>query len=430
MVILLLVVAGFVLLGAGVPITFTFGLCTVALALYTWPGTLGLGMVSINTYNVVTTETIIAVPLFVLMAEVIMVSGLGTRVFDAVQKLFWRIPGGLATSSMISSIGFAAITGSSVANTATVGGVAVKEMVDRKYDHRLAVGSIAAGGALAILIPPSTFMVIYGVVSNTSIVKLFVGGVIPGLMLGGMFIAYIMARCIANPALCPSVRPSYKNDWVLKAIWDVLPLATLAVSMLGVLYAGIATPNEVAAVGVVLATIIALFQADLTVAKLYSAVTRSVVTNCMIFWIMIGTWSFGYILTYLGVGKQISDLVQIWGVQPLAIILAINLLLLVLGCLLDPGAIVMLVMPLVLPVLLAAHIDLVWFGIIFTINMEMGMVTPPFGLNLFVMRGIAPPEVSTADIIWGAMPFVLIEMLAIAILTAFPKIALWLPSLM
>lgn len=430
MMILLLIIIGFLLLGAGVPIVFTFGLCTLALALMTWPGALGLNMVAFNTYNVVTAETVIAVPLFVLMAEVIMVSGLGTRVFDAVQKLFWRIPGGLATSSMISSIGFAAITGSSVANTATVGGVAIKEMVDRRYDHRLAVGSIAAGGALAILIPPSTFMVIYGVITNTSIVKLFVAGVIPGLMLGGMFIAYIMIRTILKPTLAPSVRPEYGSGWVLKAIWDVLPLATLAFSMLGALYAGIATPNEVAAIGVVLATLIGILQAEMTVTKFYSAVARAVVTNCMIFWIMIGTWSFGYILTYLGVGNEISELVRIWGVQPLAIILAINVLLLILGCLLDPGAIVMLVMPLVLPVLIAANIDLVWFGIIFTINMEMGMVTPPFGLNLFVMRGIAPAQVRTSDIIWGALPFVVIEMLAIAVLTAFPQIALWLPSMM
>jgi tripartite ATP-independent transporter DctM subunit len=428
MMIFLIIVAGFVLLGAGVPITFAFGLCTIALALVTWPGVIGLNMVALNTYSVVTTETIIAVPLFVLMAEVIMVSGLGTRVFDAVQKLFWRVPGGLATSSMISSIGFAAITGSSVANTATIGGVAVKEMVDRKYDHRLSVGSIAAGGALAILIPPSTFMVIYGVVTNTSIVKLFLAGVIPGLMLGGMFIAYIMIRSIMNPSVAPSVRPDYSEGWILKAIWDVLPLATLALSMLGALYAGIATPNEVAAIGVVLATVIALFQAELTVAKIYKAVGRAIITNCMVFWIMIGTWSFGYILSYLGVGTQIAGLVQAWGVEPLAIILAINLLLLVLGCLLDPGAIVMLVMPLALPVLTAANIDLVWFGIIFTINMEMAMVTPPFGLNLFVMRGIAPSEVTTSSIIWGALPFVLIEMLAIALLTAFPNIALWLPS--
>lgn len=430
MAVVAITIAALILLIAGVPVVFTFGLATIAMALVTWPGTVGLNMLALNSYSVVTSDTLIALPLFVFMAEIIMVSGLGNRVFEAVQRLMWRVPGGLAATSMVASIGFAAITGSSAANTATVGGVAVKEMLDRRYDRRLTVGSIAAGGALGILIPPSTFMVVYGSLTNTSIAELFIAGILPGLMLGGMFLAYIVVRAMLNPSLTPSVRMASAWADYVGAFFQILPLAALSVAMLGAIYAGIATPNEVAAIGVAGALLVALLQSDLKFATLLAATQRAVVTTCMIFWIMIGTWSFGYILNYLGVGASLASLIQEFGVSPIAILLAINLLLFVLGMFLDPGAILMLVTPLALPVLRAAEIDLVWFGIIFVINMEMGMITPPFGMNLFIMKGIAPPEVRMSDIVMGAVPFLILEVLAIAILIVWPQIVLWLPGIM
>lgn len=423
-------IAALVLLVAGVPVVFSFGLATIGMALVTWPGTVGLNLLALNSYTVVTSETLIALPLFVLMAEIIMVSGIGKRVFDAVQRLFWRVPGGLAATSMFASIGFAAITGSSAANTATVGGVAVKEMLDRNYDKRLTVGSIAAGGALGILIPPSTFMIVYGSLSNTSIAELFMAGVIPGLMLGGAFVVLIIIRAMLNPALAPRLNLALTPRDYVGAALQILPVAALSFGMLGAIYAGIATPNEIGALGVAGALLIAIVQEKLGWREFMRATRRAVVTTSMIFWIMIGTWSFGYILNYLGFGATLARLIQEFGVSQLAILLTINVLLFILGMFLDPGAIIMLVTPLALPVLRAAEIDLIWFGIIFVINMELGMITPPFGINLFIMKGIAPPEVSMSDIVRGAVPFMVIEVIAIGVLIMWPQIALWLPGIM
>lgn len=424
----LIVVAVAVLLALGVPVVFTFGMATIAMALLAWPGTVGLNFLALNTYSVITTDSLIAIPLFVLMAEIVMVSGLGTRVFDAVQRLLGRTPGGLAASSMVSCIGFAAVTGSSAANTATVGSVAIGEMLRRGYDKRLSLGSIAAGGALGILIPPSTFMVVYGVLADTSIVKLFVAGVVPGLMLGGMFLVYIVGRALLNPCLAPRVTTAMSTADYPRALGQMLPLALLAIVMLGSIYAGVATPNEIGALGVVAALLLAAVQARLDVHTLNGALHRAVVTTCMIFWIMIGTWSFGFILNHLGAGAALARWTQELALSKYAILLTINVLLFLLGMILDPGAILMLVTPVVLPVLKAAEIDLIWFGIIFTLNMEMGMITPPFGMNLFIMKGIAPPDVRMADIIAGAAPFILIEILAILIVVLWPQVALWLPS--
>jgi C4-dicarboxylate transporter, DctM subunit len=422
------IAAGFLLLIVGVPVAFAFGLITVILALAAWPGLLGLNILAINTYSVVTNETLIALPLFIFMAEIVMGSGLGTRVFDGVQRLLWRVPGGLAATSMASCIGFASITGSSAANTATVGRVAVQEMIDRKYDKRLAVGSIAAGGALGILIPPSTFMVVYGVLTNTSVAMLFVAGILPGLMLGAMFLGYIILRAMITPELAPRISLASSIGEYARAAASVVPLLLLAGALLGAIYAGIATPNEIAAIGVAGAILLSVILSGFDATGLWLAAKRAVVVSCMIFWIMIGTWSFGYILNYLGVGGMLASLIQDYSVSPLAVILAINLLLFVLGMFLDPGAILMLVMPLALPVLRAAEIDLIWFGIIFTINMELGMITPPFGMNLFIMKGIAPRSVRMNDIVMGAVPFMILELVAIAILIIWPEIALWMPQ--
>jgi C4-dicarboxylate transporter, DctM subunit len=424
----MIIAAALTLLALGVPVVFTFGLATIAMALVTWPGTIGLSFLALNTYSVITTDSLIAIPLFVFMAEVVMFSGLGTNVFDGVQRLLGRIPGGLASSSMVSCIGFAAITGSSAANTATVGSVAVGEMLKRGYDKRLAVGSIAAGGALGILIPPSTFMVVYGVLTDTSIVDLFIAGVIPGLMLGGAMLAYIVVRSVLDPALAPPVRTRMSRAVLLRACIEVLPLLALALGMIGAIYAGIATPNEIAALGVLGALLLAATQARLSLANLYGALVRAVTTSSMIFWIMIGTWSFGFILNHLGVGEMLATTAKQMDLSVYAILLVINLLLFVLGMFLDPGAILMLVTPIALPLLKAANIDLIWFGIIFTLNMEMGMITPPFGMNLFIMKGISPPSVSMWDIVVGAAPFILIEIVAIIIIVAWPQLALWLPG--
>ena len=417
------------LIFVGVPIAFALGFLSVIALWLGWGGQNPLQIVSITAYATAASFTLTAVPLFILMAEVVMVTGISADAFNMAHKWLGTFPGGLAVSGVAGCAAFAAVTGSSVANTATIGLVAVPEMLQRGYNKGLATGCIAAGGALGILIPPSIVMIIYADVAEQSVGQLFFGGFIPGFMTAFMFALYIIIRCSINPSFGPKLAGvSWKERLLsLRQVWGVVVLAVL---VLGSMYTGIATPTEAAGIGAIGAFTLALSLRKLSWLKLKNVVLATIRTTCMLLMLVIGGMLFSHVLAFMEIPQNITLWVSSLEVNRWFIMIGINLVLLALGCVIDPGSIVVICTPIMLPVIMFLGWDPVWFGIIFTMNMEMANITPPLGYNLFVIEGITPPEVTLVDIIRGIIPFLILFAVAIALVMAFPKLAMWLPGTM
>ena len=372
---------------------------------------------------------LVAVPLFIFMAEMILVSGAAKDAFEALDKWISALPAGLAIASQVACTLFAAVCGASTATTAVIGGMAVPEMINRGYDKRLATGSIAAGGALGVLIPPSILLIIYGIIAEVSIGQLFIAGILPGILLTLLRIGYFVARVVIDPSSAPQERVvSWNARW--RALWKILPLVLLAVFMFGSLYTGLATPTEVAGVGCFASLIIAAAYRRLNWACLKEAFERTARTTCFIIWILVAASAFGYVLSFLQVPQQLVSWSSSLQVSPYVILIAVNLLLFALGCIMDPAAIIMVTVPMLAPLMQELGFDLVWFGVMFVVNMELAEITPPLGLNLYVMKAVAPPGVTLNDIIIGSVPFMVLDIVGLALVVLFPWLVLWLPSTM
>jgi C4-dicarboxylate transporter DctM subunit len=412
----------------GVPIAFSLGLVA-----------LGMGMIFVGprifflfgtlAYGKVNSFALVAVPLFIFMAEIIIVSGAAKDAFAMLNKWIGALPAGLAIASQMGCTLFAAVCGASTATTAVVGGMCVPEMLKRGYDKKLATGSIAAGGALGVLIPPSILLIVYGIIAETSIGQLFIAGIIPGMLLVAWRIGYFLTLALFKPERAPRVRGfTWRERFA--SLWMVLPLGGLAVFMFTALYTGLATPSEVAGVGALAALVICLCYRKLTWRVLREALQRTTRTTCFILWILVAASAFGYVFSYLQVPQHLVEWVTGLGFNRYVVIIGINLMLFVLGCVMDPAAIIMVTVPIFAPMVEALGFDLVWFGIMFVVNMELAEITPPLGLNLYVMKAVAPPEVSLNDIIKGSIPFMILDIIGLAMVIIWPGLVLWLPSLM
>ena len=370
----------------------------------------------------------VTLPLFVLMAEVVSFSGVGDDMYTAAQDWLSWLPGGLAISSIATCTGFAAISGSSPATAATVGIVSVPEMMKRGYSKRLAVGSVSVGGTLGILIPPSITFIIYGVITETSIGKLFVAGVIPGILLALILCFYIAALVTFRPELAPPVAAVSwgKRLDSLKRIWAFV---LLVVSIMGTIYMGIATPTESAAIGAALSIAISIFYRRLTWKALHGALLRTVGVTAMIMFIVIGGNTLAFLLSTLSIPQFITNAITGLQLSPWVVMIAINIVLLVAGCLLDPMGIMVILLPIIFPIVTALGFDPIWFGVVMTINIEIGMVTPPVGLNLFILKATLP-DVGMDDIARGSLPFVILLLLGMMVIMVFPFLATWLPGRM
>ncbi|HDH87327.1 MAG TPA: TRAP transporter large permease [Desulfobacteraceae bacterium] len=417
-----------VLMLLGIPIAYSLGFLALMLGglligpkiLYLF-GTLAYG--KINSFGLV------AVPLFIFMAEIILVSGAARDAFDMLNKWVRAAPGGLAIASQVGCALFAAVCGASTATTAVIGGMAVPEMLKRGYEKKLATGSIAAGGALGVLIPPSILLIIYGILTETSIGQLFIAGIIPGLILAAERIIYFLVRCTINPSLGPAVRGfTWKERF--ESLWKILPLLLLALFMFGALYAGIATPTEVAAIGAFAAIVIGVAYRSIYWKELKEAFFKTGQTTSFIMWILVAAASFGFVLSYLQAPQKLVAWITSLELNPYVILIFINLLLFLLGCIMDPAAIIMVTIPMLGPLVEALGFDLVWFGIMFVVNMELAEITPPLGLNLYIMKAVSPPEVTLNDIIRGSVPFMILDIIGLALVIIFPALVLWLPSTM
>lgn len=376
----------------------------------------------------VTSWELAAVPLFLWMGELINRSDLSLRLFRGLTPWVARLPGGLLHTNVAGCVLFSAVSGSSVATTATVGQITSAALSERRYDRRLAVGSVAAAGAIGIMIPPSLTMIIYGVITETSVARLFAAGLIPGLMLGAFFALYIWVRALANPALAPA-EPG-EGGWRIRLarLPDLLPVTFLIVLVLGGIYSGMATPSEAAALGVGGTLLVVLASGQARPALLLSTAMAAARTTAM-----LGT-AFGaaaVLSTALGL-MHVPQAVAAWisarGLSPLMLILLIGAVYILLGCVLESVSMILMTLPITFPLVMAAGYDPIWFGVFIVLVVEMGLVTPPIGFNLFVMRGITGYPIG--EIARGAFPFFLIMVGAAALLIAVPNIALWLPRIL
>jgi C4-dicarboxylate transporter, DctM subunit len=368
------------------------------------------------------------VPLFILMGEVIAVSGLGTALFRAASIWTRRLPGGLAVGTVGACAGFASVCRSSPVTAATIGAVSVPEMIRNGYSKKLAFGATAAGGTLGILIPPSVPMILYGVITETSIGKLFIAGILPGLMMALLLCATIVIQVLIKPEIAPRVlqRPSFKER--MGSLGQASPIVLIAIAVIASIYTGVATPTEAGAVGAAAAIVTAVAMRRLSMSRFFAALDGTVRTTAMFMLLLIGGLFSSFVLTRLGVPQEMSTFLTSLDVAPWVIIVVINIFLLILGMFLDPLSILVIVVPIFLKAVVALGYDPIWFGIMITIQIEIAAITPPLGFNLFVLRKVVPNS-DFSDIVNGSLVFVIPLLVGIALLMIFPDIALLLPRL-
>jgi C4-dicarboxylate transporter, DctM subunit len=380
------------------------------------------------TWETGTNFLLIAVPLFVLMGQLVFQTRIAADLYDFVHKWVGRLPGGLAVTGVITSAGFGAVTGSSVAAIATMGIMVMPEMKKYKYNMRLATGSMASAGTLAIMIPPSIPMVIYGVWTETSIGKLFIAGVLPGIILTIGFSLMIVARCLINKSLGPA-GPAFTWRERAASLKRILPTAVIFAIVLGGIYGGIFTPTEASAVGVIGVTGVALVMRRLSWAGLKTSLWQTGEISAMIYVILVGGVMFSRLLAQTDVTLALVNAVAALDASPTTVIFLFSIMFLVLGAVIDTFGMLILTLPLVFPMSRNLGIDPIWFGIYMTVMMEIAMLTPPIGLNVFVLHRVVP-DVPMAEIFKGIGPFVAVCLLLVLLLTLFPAIAIWLPSTM
>ncbi len=387
------------------------------------------GAIMANTvWNNTSGSTMMALPLFIWMGEILFRSKISQNLFDGLAPWMDSFPGRLLHVNIFACTFFAAVSGSSAATTATVGKITIPELYRRGYDKTLAVGSLAGAGTLGFLIPPSMMMLVYGIIADVSIGKLFIGGFLPGLLIALLFAGYTFSRCVINPALAPAAKEGYNWGHRLASLPAIAPVAILILVVLGSIYTGWATPTEAGAVGVAgslfFATVSRSMGWDVFKTSLFGAVK----TSCMIMLIVMGASYLSVVVGYLGITRQLTVFVTSMGLSPYMLIFILALTYLFLGCLIDGFSMIVMTSPIVLPLILAAGFDPIWFGIFLVLMIELAQITPPVGFNLFVISSLNNDDI--LKIAKAAFPFFLLLGLATALITVFPQIALYLPNLM
>ena len=370
----------------------------------------------------------VALPMFILMGEILYRSGISERLFRALVPWLYRLPGGLLLMNIISCTLFAAVSGSSAATTATVGRITLAELEKLGYDRSIAQGSLAGAGTLGFLIPPSLIMIVYAILAEVSIGKMFMAGILPGILLSGIYSAYIIYRGIRNPEIAPRMQDTYSWTERIRALKDLAPTLILILMVLGSIYAGIATPTEAAALGVLGATIFAFLNRQMNLAILFDCFMGAVKTNAMIMLIVVGAGFLSRVMGFLGIPAAITQAITGMDLSPYTLMVMLGLVYVVLGCLLDGFSIVVMTLPIALPMVAAAGFDPIWFGIYLILMVEVSQITPPVGFNLFVIQGLTGDPIMR--IARDALPFFFLMLLTTVIITLFPEIALYLPRLM
>ncbi|MGY4750631.1 TRAP transporter large permease [Pannonibacter sp. Q-1] len=426
---LLLIGALFVLLGTGMPIAFALGLAAVA-ALFLQIGPGIVYVLGETMFAGIANLAYVSIPMFVLMGAAVASSPAGSDLYTALDRWLNRVPGGLVLSNIGACAIFSGMTGSSPATCAAIGKMGIPEMQNRGYPNSVAAGSIAAGGTLGILIPPSVTLIVYGIATETSIGRLFMAGVFPGIMLTAMFMIWALVDCRRKGYDLSGRGISFTLKQKVEQLPRILPFLLIIAGTLYVLYGGVATPSEAAGAGAFLTLVVVVIAYRLfrfkPVSQIFGSAMRE---SVMIMMIMAAAELFAFALSSLFITQTVATAIAGMDLNPWVLMLVINVFLLVCGMFLPPVAVIVMTAPMLFPIVTQAGFDPYWFAIVLTINMEVGLITPPIGLNLFVINAIAP-KIPTKDILWGALPYVLVMFLAIFILCLFPGIATWLPNQM
>ena len=415
---------------AGLPLAFSLGGIAVIFILLLM-GPKGLFIIISSAFDGWTNYILVAIPLFVLMANFLERSGIAKELYDAMYKWIGGLRGGLAIGTIVICAVFAALSGISALATVTMGLIALPSMLSKGYDKHISIGAISAGGTLGILIPPSIVMIFYSAFTETSVGALFMAGIIPGIMLALIFMIYIAVRAHLQPRLAPALQEKYTlKEKIINLKSLILPMI-LILLVLGVIYTGIATPTEASGIGAFGAFLILVFTRRFTWKVLQESVARTLSITVMGLWIVLGAKSFTHIYIAIGAVDLVSGIIDNLAVNPWLVIILMQLILIALGMFIDPLGIMLITIPIFVPLIISMGFDPVWFGILFTINMEMAYITPPFGFNLFYMKSIIEPMgFRMEDVYRSIAPFFFLEMLGLAIVMIFPQLSLWLPSTM
>jgi len=375
-------------------------------------------------YDSLNSWSLAALPMFILMGEILYHSSISTRLLEGLIPWMTRIPGRLLHVNVAACSLFAAVSGSSAATTATVGKITLAELQKRGYSKKLAVGSLAGSGTLGFLIPPSLIMIIYGVLADVSIGKLFIGGIFPGLLLAGAYSLYIMVAASLDPSVVPPQRERFSWQEKLASIKELIPVLSLIALVLGSIYGGFATPTEAAALGVLGAIALALYFRSFSWMIFKESLLSAVKTTVMISFIIAGASFLSQVVGFLGIARAVSLYISSLHLSPYLLILVIGLMYIVLGMILDGISIVVMTLPIVLPIVIAAGFDPLWFGIFLVFMVELSQITPPVGFSLFVIQSISGEEIGY--ILKATFPFFLIMIAIVVVVTLFPQIATWL----
>jgi tripartite ATP-independent transporter DctM subunit len=419
----------FVGLVFGLPMAFTLGGAAIV-AGFIFQGFTIVELVIRSTYGPMTNLILVALPLFILMASVLERSGIADDLFTAMHQWTGPLRGGIAIAVVGICTIIAAMSGVSTAGVVTMGIIALPVMLRKGYNKSIAIGPILAGGALGILIPPSTTFIVYGMLTRTSIGRLFAGGIIPGLILSVLYMSYIGIRCYFQPQLGPPLPKEERVSTIEKIKLSrglVLPIL-LIVAVLGSIFGGVASPTESAAVGALGAVICAAIHRRLNWAMFREAAVRTASVTGMVMWILFGAFCFASVFISTGGPTAVKEFVTGLDVPPILVIFMMQVSYMILGCFMDEITILFLTIPIYMPILVGFGYDPVWFGVLFIVNMQMAYLTPPFGLTLFYMRGIAPPGVTLMDIYRSVIPFVGIQLIVLILVLFFPQLSLWLPD--
>jgi tripartite ATP-independent transporter DctM subunit len=426
----------FVVLLTGLPVVFVLGgIATLfTILLFGINATIGLYM---STWSVFTNQMLLAIPLFLLMASVMQHSGIADDAYDMFHKWMGGLNGGLAIGSIVICLIFAALTGTSGAATVSMGLIAIPSMLKRGYNKHMVIGTVAAGGVIGIIVPPSIIMILYGLIAHVPIGKMFMGGIVPGTTGATLFCIYIAIRCWIDPKFGPALPVDERATWTekiisLKAL--ILPIA-LIIGVLGSIWAGVATPTEAAAVGAFGSFICAAAHRRLDWSMLKASTGQALRLTTMVFWILAGATAFSNLYTQMGARGMIEGIVADLDVNPWTILIMMQISLFVLGSVMDDYAIVMLAGPIYVPIITMLGFDPLWFGVLFILNMSQAYLTPPYGFNLFYLRALTPfvqeqtgVTITMGDLYLGVLPFVGLKLLNLILVMLFPPLVTWLPN--
>jgi len=415
----------------GLPVAFAFLAINLAGAAIFLGGEAGMIQLARNSVASVTSFALTPIPLFILMGEVLFHTGLAVKVIDGVERLIRQVPGRLAVIAVVAGTVFSAISGSTIATTAMLGSLMLPVMLARGYHPTLATGPIMAIGAVDMLIPPSALTVLLGSLSGISISKLLVGGIVPGLILSAVFVGYIVLRVKLDPGLAPRGAIEEHRGWrrFQPFLQYVLPLVSIFVVVVGAMIAGWATPTECAALGAFATLFLALLYRALSFDNLVKALRGTAGISGMILFIIVGATTFSQILSFSGASNGLAQAITSFGLPPLAVVAGMMLFLIFLGIFVEQVSMMMITLPIFMPIVQQMGVDPVWFGVMFLICMQLGLLMPPHGLLLMTMKGVAPPQVTMMHIFRAVTPFLLISLAVLVLVFFAPPLATWLPNL-